>query len=52
MGLGLVGGLGGQLEGGGGAPDPYIYGLKWPSHHADHLEVGAKHIATGGGGGW
>ena len=33
------GGLGGQLEGGWGAPDPYTYGLKWPSHRVDHLEV-------------
>ena len=34
-----MGGLGGQLEVGGGGPEPYIYGLKWPSHRADHLEV-------------
>ena len=34
-----MGGLGGQLEGAGGAPDPYIYGLKWPSHCVDNLEL-------------
>ena len=53
-GLGL-GGVGGQLEGGGGAPDPYIYGVKWPPHHTYHFEVQMqeqKKIATGGGGAW
>ena len=46
------GGAGGQLE--GGAPDPYIYGLKWPSHRADHLEVqmSGQKILQQGGGGW
>ena len=35
-GLGLWGGVGGQLEGAGGLR---IYGLKWPPHRADHFEV-------------
>ena len=35
--LGLVGGW--PTRGGGGAPDPYIYALKWPSHRADDLEL-------------
>ena len=45
--------LGGQLEAGGGGPHPDIYGLKWPSHHANHLEVlmyGQKILHEGGGG--
>ena len=25
--------------GGGGWSDPYIYGVKWPPHCADHFEV-------------
>ena len=38
-GAGSSGGVRGPARGGGGAPDPYIYGLKWPSHRVDHLEV-------------
>ena len=41
MGVGGRGaGSGGEGELGGGEPlDPYIYGLKWPSHGTDHFEV-------------
>ena len=37
---GLGGGVfGSQQEAERGAPDPYMYGLKWDSHCVDHLEV-------------
>ena len=53
-GLGL-GGRGGRgpSRGGGGAPDPYIYGVKWPPHHTYHFEVQMqeqKKLQQGGGG--
>ena len=52
---GSGGGVRGQVEGpgGGGGSDPYMHGLKWPSHRADHLEVqmyGQKILQQGGGG--
>ena len=32
-------GVGGAARGDRGAPDPFIYSLKWPPHRADHFEV-------------
>ena len=39
QGGGGSGGGQGASWGGGGALDPYMYGLKWPSHRAHHFEV-------------